>query len=207
MPPGIVQATCRTNERYIDELHPDEWLRISTASKARQAEFATGRHCLRQAFKVLGVPREGPILSGSGRQPVLPSGVAASITHKHQQCLAIATTSHRSVGVDVELKQPVSADLWPRICTAHERSWLHKMPDGSAGLVVRSIFAAKEAFYKCQYPLTRAYLGYGAIQFMDDPLENASYEVLESPAGSPSVSEIKLRVVHETDWVLSLAYC
>jgi 4'-phosphopantetheinyl transferase EntD len=62
-----------------------------------------------------------------------------------------------SLGVDAEQDKTLTPDMIEMICTPHERARLFERD-----AVV--YFAAKEAFYKCQYPLTQQFLGFHDVE-------------------------------------------
>src|SRR5690242_4153856 len=79
LPAGVAAAE-EFQDRLDAALFPAEAAQIQGAVEARRREFATGRHCARQALAALGVPAT-PLLSGGHREPLWPAGVVGSITH------------------------------------------------------------------------------------------------------------------------------
>jgi 4'-phosphopantetheinyl transferase EntD len=63
-----------------DALFPVELAFVARAVPQRRAEFATARHCARNALAELEVA-PAPILTGANREPVWPHGFVGSITH------------------------------------------------------------------------------------------------------------------------------
>ncbi len=84
----------------------------------------------------------------------------------------------------------MDADLWERICTPAERERLEQLPQAQAQRQAALIFAAKEAFYKCQFPLSREWVGF----------EDVSIEV--SAGAFRIVPQVRLPVAD--GWVASL---
>ncbi len=103
-----------------------------------------------------------PLSVGADRQPLWPVGLIGSITHTAGYCAA--AVAERSgliaVGLDSETVGDVSRDIWPTICGASEAEWLRSLPADRQDAAITLIFSAKEAFYKCQYPLTREWLDF-----------------------------------------------
>ena len=64
----------------------------------------------------------------------------------------------RSLGLDVEVIDAVDEHLWSRILNAAERNWLESCRPDERRVWATVIFSAKEAFYKCQYPITAQWL-------------------------------------------------
>jgi 4'-phosphopantetheinyl transferase EntD len=127
----------------------------------RIREFAAGRQCAREALRRLGYG-PAPLLSLPDRRPDWPHGVTGSISHcVGLACAVVASTDHaRSLGLDVELFDAVDEHLWPRILNTVEQGWLQSRPGGERRVWATVIFSAKEAFYKCQYPVTAQRLGF-----------------------------------------------
>ena len=143
---------------YDAELFPEERACLANAVEKRRAEFGTARICARRALAQLGIPPL-PLVPNKDRSPVWPEGVVGSITHTRGYCAVIVASNSAfvSLGVDAEQDKVLTPDLIEMICTPRERAGL---VDGDAVVY----FAAKEAFYKCQYPLTQKYLGFHDVE-------------------------------------------
>jgi 4'-phosphopantetheinyl transferase EntD len=141
------------------ELFPSEREGKDRWAEKRIREFAAGRQCAREALRRLGYA-PAPLLSLPDRRPDWPEGVTGSITHcAGLACAVVASTKCvKSLGLDVEVIDAVDEHLWPRILNAAERSWLQTCPENERRVWATVIFSAKEAFYKCQYPVTAQWL-------------------------------------------------
>jgi 4'-phosphopantetheinyl transferase EntD len=86
-----------------------------------------------------------------------------SITHTDGYCAVVAASASKlqSVGLDAERDKPLARDLVQMICTPAEQCHVTERD-----AVV--YFAAKEAFYKCQYPLTRQFLDFHDVTLTVD---------------------------------------
>lgn len=128
------------------------------AVPSRQAEFAAGRRAARVAMAALGYPA-GAIPMGPDRAPVWPMGLTGSIAHSGNACLAIVaeTRDWSGLGLDLEPAVPLDPDLWEVILRPEERARLSAATDSTV------TFAAKEAVYKAQYPITKRLFGFEAI--------------------------------------------
>ena len=73
-----------------------------------------------------------------------------------------------SLGVDVERVTAAGADIEELVCTAAERRWLDAQAASQRERNIRLLFSAKEAFYKCQYPLTRTFLDFQEVELAID---------------------------------------
>jgi 4'-phosphopantetheinyl transferase EntD len=129
---------------------------VAHAIPRRKREFHAGRACAGNAMNALGLKRV-PIPAANDRSPVWPDGVVGSISHCDTLCVAavgLKADGYLSMGLDVEPAEALPADLFDAICTRQEQDWLEDRPSSERALLVRTIFSAKEATYKCQYPLT-----------------------------------------------------
>jgi 4'-phosphopantetheinyl transferase EntD len=134
-------------------------------AEKRVREFAAGRACARLALQRLGYPPM-PLLSLPDRRADWPVGVTGSITHCAGLACAVVAPVRlvKSLGLDVEVMDAVDEHLWPRVLNARERVWLQSCPAGEQRLWATVIFSAKEAFYKCQYPVTARWLEFEEAQ-------------------------------------------
>jgi 4'-phosphopantetheinyl transferase EntD len=142
-----------------DEALPEEVRHAVAWAPARQREFASARVVARRALARLGV-EAGALVPHADRAPRWPDGIIGSITHTRDLCLVAVARRGRltSLGIDVERVTAATADIEELVCTAAERRWLDAQPAARRGANIRLVFSAKEAFYKCQYPLTKNYL-------------------------------------------------
>jgi 4'-phosphopantetheinyl transferase EntD len=153
-----------------DALLPEEQQYLSKAAPKRIHEFAAGRACARAALSNLGYGGVALLMSAD-RVPLWPQGATGSITHTDTFCAAVVapTRQIRALGLDAEPAQSVKPQLWRRICTPQELAMLQAQDEQSALAAATLIFSAKEAFYKCQYTLTREWLGFADISVAIDP--------------------------------------
>ena len=156
-------------------LHPDEAAHLGLVAHRRRREFSVGRHLARQLLGELGESPH-PLLSGSGREPLWPTGIVGSISHTSSGCLVVVgrDSAFRSIGVDIETPDFLEADLWPEICTESELSLIEGQLLLPAGLCAKHLFCAKEAVYKFQYPVTGAFLEFHDVELLID-LERGSF--------------------------------
>ncbi len=145
-------------------LLPAEREAIEGAAQTRVEQFTAGRVCSRLALARLGVAATTPIVRGEDRAPIWPPGFIGSISHTDAWCAAAVArrADMRSLGIDLEQATPLKEALWRRVCTPNERERLRSEPD--PGLMGKILFSAKEAVYKCQYPITMQFLGFHAVE-------------------------------------------
>lgn len=144
-------------------LLPEEQAAVTRAVPKRRREFALGRMALRAAIAAAGheLAAARPIAARPDRQPDLPAGLRASLSHSGDYCIAIAAPpGGASVGVDLE---PCD----------------RRIPDGLAQTVMpfrqrgRDVpllaFCAKEAMFKAQFPLTGRMLDFREVPAVIGP--------------------------------------
>lgn len=164
---------------------PGEEIFIQKAVLKRQREFRAGRNTARHCFndllesKILSKNKrfllERPIGVGESREPIWPESVVGSISHAQFEChdshsaqefCAVVVASQkriRSIGIDVERVEHLAPDSLDLIVTPNEwrRSKEHCWPR----YWPKYLFAVKESFYKCLYPLTGLYLDFLEAEF------------------------------------------
>lgn len=127
---------------------------MARAVEKRRNEFHTGRRLARAALAELGCTATA-IPADGHRVPVWPPGFTGTISHSRNLCIAHVGSTHDLIGlgVDVELRKSLSADVASRICRADENP-------GRSGEAALMHFVAKEAFYKAYFPSARTFLEY-----------------------------------------------
>ncbi len=155
----------------IDHLLPSERAAIERSVAKRRSEFGTGRRLARQLLARHGI-HEYPLLSDNDRVPVWPAGMLGSIAHCDQYCFVAVLKAGRDqpigIGVDIEPDLPIEADLWPIIATDDELSRIASHSGAVDGRMVRLLFSAKEAAYKCLFPATRVPLEFHEMEIEFD---------------------------------------
>ena len=96
--------------------------------------------------------------------PVLPTGIAGSITHKEGLAAAlVARELVARVGVDVELDAQRSLDIASRVLTPGELAEIAHLDATERAREVLLRFSAKEAIYKALDPFVRRYVAFGEV--------------------------------------------
>jgi 4'-phosphopantetheinyl transferase EntD len=188
--PDIV-ALCATTTLVTADLFPDEREHIARAIPKRQAEFGTARVLARQALASLGIAKQS-LLPHADRSPRWPPGTVGGISHA-SNCCAVAVAlknSYASIGIDLEAPRSMNHSMQATICTTRELAWLqsHASPDRPWLDVLT--FSAKESFYKCQYPLTQAVLGFQDVELEID-LRSGSFSVGELSSAVPDQTRLR----------------
>jgi len=172
-PPGVVAAELHGGADAA-ALHADELLDCAGFGVRRLADFAAGRCCARRALRELGWA-DAPLRRGADRRPLWPRGAIGSISHTSGFCAAVVAPNDafRSIGLDVELAGRAGDDLWPTLFTPGEAAALDALPQGLRRAAASVAFSAKEAYYKCQFGVTGAWLDFSDVEIV---LENGIAE-------------------------------
>jgi 4'-phosphopantetheinyl transferase EntD len=187
-----------------DELYPEEREHVRRAVPKRRAEFGTARLCARKGLAAMGVP-PAAILPGAGGSPTWPPGIVGSIAHTSGYC-AVALGRDpplRSVGLDVETLQEIEPAVRDLILTPTELAWLGEQPPGLQADLVVVFFSAKEAYYKCQYPITRHYLDFADVEVDLVPGAGRFVARAHKPGSPPTVERLEGRFAFERGRVLA----
>ncbi len=171
-PADVLCEDATPDHASVDDLFPAERALVARAVDRRKREFAAARACARRALGRFGFA-PAPLLNAEDRAPIWPEGIVGSITHTHGYCAVAVARWERvaSVGVDVETAAPMDEPIWRRVLTDREITRITASGRTPAEMG-RLYFSAKEAFYKCQYPLTRTFLGFHDAEIeipMDGP--------------------------------------
>lgn len=166
--PGVAIAVARP-AIVTDLLLPEEQQFLIRSVAKRQAEFGTARLCARRALAQFGIAA-GPLVPQQDRSPLWPSGMIGSISHTVDCCaVAVARIGMiAALGHDIEADTPLKPDMERMICTEAERAFLSTADPEQRGQLGKLVFSAKEAFYKCQYPLTKTFLGFHDVAITID---------------------------------------
>lgn len=144
------------------DLLPDERAAVSEAVDMRKGEFGDARWCAHQALKELGVSTQQAILRGERGMPLWPAGFTGSLTHTDGLRAAVAAPIRevRSMGLDAEPAQPLPDGVMSQIALPSEVETVERFRAQGNMWADRLLFCAKEATYKCWFPLTRRWLGF-----------------------------------------------
>ncbi len=146
-------------------LWPEEEDLVRHAVDKRRQEFALGRAAARQALAGLGVAAIA-ILRHEDRRPIWPQGFVGSITHCDSFCGAVVAreSDMRSIGFDAEPAKPLPEGVDRIIYGEEEAAHFSALPAWTGLSWPKLAFSAKEAFYKCFYPVTQTRLGFRDVR-------------------------------------------
>jgi 4'-phosphopantetheinyl transferase EntD len=178
-PTGLVAAVLGSHAIGVEAgpgdwqapLRPEEEPMVARAIDRRRREVAAGRSCARRALTLIGA---APVAlpAGPDRAPRWPDGVVGSITHTRDFCAAAVAWQRdlRGLGLDAERGIAASREEVMRLVTTPaEARWLADLDDAARALGAALIFSAKEALYKCQFPLTRQMLDFSDVELALEP--------------------------------------
>ena len=175
----------RDLSKYRDLL-PSERAQVSEAVDARKGEFGDARWCAHQALRELGLDRDTAILRGERGMPLWPTGFTGSLTHTDGLRAAVAapTSSVRSMGLDAEPAKPLPDGILQQIASEAELEMVHSLQAVGFMWADRLLFCAKEATYKCWFPMTRRWLGFedAEIEVRSDGTFSSRIVVRPTPA-------------------------
>jgi len=178
-PPGVAAAELRT-PGDASLLYPAETQAVAAAVPKRIGEFAAGRLCARAAMARFGI-EQFALRVARDRRPLWPDRLVGSITHTQGFCAAVVgeRAHFAGLGIDAERVDAVGSHLWPGICGPGELHWIASLPVQERVRAATLIFCAKEAFYKCQYPLTGEWLSFSDVRIvpLDWGVVEGSYRV------------------------------
>jgi 4'-phosphopantetheinyl transferase EntD len=167
-PPEVLVVLAAREDQEAPLLAPEETF-VQQAVEKRVREFRAGRACARRGMARLGV-QNFALLKGPDRDPIWPGGIVGSITHCAGFVAAAVAPSDsiRGLGLDAEPSETLGENLVPMICTPTERDWLaHEGHDWA-----KALFSAKEAVFKCLYPVTRAWMDFHDVSLTFDRLDS-----------------------------------
>jgi len=167
LPPDV--ATAEGDPRVATAVRPGEATFIARAVEKRRLEFASVRACARVALRSLGGP-ECDIPVGPGREPLFPDGFVGSLTHTDRFCGAAVArrAEYEGVGIDAEPDVPLEQNIASRVAAGAEIARTAELLRLEPGAAAHLVFSAKEAFYKCQFPVTREFLGFEDVRIEFD---------------------------------------
>jgi enterobactin synthetase component D len=195
-----VGVACTDVHGDPEGLHAEERSAIGGAIPRRQREYAAGRNAARQAMAAIGWP-SAAVPSALDRSPIWPSGLVGSIAHTHSACVAVVTRQQdvAAIGIDLEDDEPIESDLWHTICTPAELAFLMAQPTPLRGVLVRRLFAIKEAVYKCQFPLTKRLLDFQEVEVVFEPVSTPSsfQAIIDGPPAPTNLTGFLLPCDHQ----------
>lgn len=135
---------------------------IQAAKSAREREFAQGRVLARRLLAECGSPVLD-VPAGSDRAPIWPEGFVGSISHTTDWIgVAVARACDAAaVGIDVETIRPAAEVAHiDSMCLSTQELSLWNCAECPREVFSVLGFSAKEALYKCLYPIVRTFFDF-----------------------------------------------
>src|ERR1700726_3428522 len=139
---------------------------LRRATQKRQREFLAGRWCAKQALQRLGAGSTH-VAMAEDRAPIWPDGVVGSITHTGDFAAAAVAWAADIAGVGIdseEIIDPAAARDIADICVVDEAMLFEPVHGRSFCEFCTLVFSAKEAVFKCLFPLTRKFLEFSDVR-------------------------------------------
>jgi len=147
-------------ETILAGLPPAESSLARSLNGFRQPQFVGGRIALRRACEQLGV-RPVAILTDDRGAPILPDGVAGSVSHKSNLAVGMASwDAHGTLGVDVEDYEPARLGIAEHVLVQEELDAIRDLPDARRWIALLVRFSVKESVYKALDRHVRRYVGF-----------------------------------------------
>ncbi|NML44485.1 4'-phosphopantetheinyl transferase superfamily protein [Ramlibacter sp. G-1-2-2] len=134
---------------------------VLRATEKRRREFAAGRLLAHRALAALD-PGHGSIGADGDGVPAWPPATTGCITHGAGR-VAVAVASRgdvRGIGIDMEAVGRFHRGLEPLVLSGRERGQVEAVSHDARQARAAVLFCAKEAWFKCQFPLLRRRLGF-----------------------------------------------
>jgi 4'-phosphopantetheinyl transferase EntD len=184
--PPQVSVSIATGPMFEVPLLAGEPELVEGAVAKRRREFAGGRNAARAALKALGFAPV-PILRRDGRAPAWPEGAVGSITHCTDFVCAVAGLSSRfvSLGIDAETAGRMEREVAELVCREDEFVHFTELPAVAGTDWAMIAFSAKEAAYKCIFPLLRKFVDFGEVSLrftIDATRRGGSFRIGASPS-------------------------
>src|ERR1700704_562096 len=174
-PYGVSQRVCyhslhNTDAAFALPLSPETRSRLPQAlrhaTQKRQREFLAGRWCAKQALQGLGAGSTY-VAMAEDRTPIWPDGVVGSITHTGDFAAAAVAWAADIAGGGIDSEQivdPAAARDIADICMVDEATLFKPAHGRSFCEFCTFVFSAKEAVFKCLFPLTRIFLEFSDVR-------------------------------------------
>lgn len=191
--PGCAVTACNRISDMDGDPDPEEVAGMEHAVARRRQEFVAGRVCARQALERMGISA-GPLRKLPDGSIAWPEGIAGSVSHSGiwSGAAVVRLSDAVGIGLDIENSGRVGQNLWRRILTPEERSWLDRRPPAEARQWASLIFSAKEALYKCIAALVAGRIGFLDAVIVPDPPANSFTVLLNGPAAAQLPGNLRL---------------
>lgn len=203
--PVAVRTANRTGAHLEpDVLLPEEASAAKHFSQKRLTEFSLGRACAHDVLSALG-HADFPVRVGPARQPLWPKELVGSISHVANLAIsAVAPIQDLAgLGIDIETIAEETFDLLKLVTSASEDSTITATATECTYLA-KLLFSAKEAVFKCQFPLTGKWLEFRDVSLSLDFSQRQFSTILDGSADTVRISgawEISDQYILSIAWI------
>jgi 4'-phosphopantetheinyl transferase EntD len=132
------------------------------------------------------------VLSDPRGAPLLPPGIAASVTHKASVAAAlVAPEPTACLGIDIENDEVGKVDISGRVLTDDETGELALVEPRARAREVLLRFSAKEALYKALDPFVQRYVSFREAVVSTRPDGSTQVELRLRPGEGPFSAEVR----------------
>jgi enterobactin synthetase component D len=136
------------------------------ASPKRRRDFLAGRWCAKEALRRLGADFTY-VAMAEDRTPIWPDGVVGSITHTRDFAAAAVAWAADVAGLGIDSEKiidPAAARDIAALCMVDEAMLFRAVHGRTFCEFCTFVFSAKEAVFKCLFPLTRKFLEFSDVR-------------------------------------------
>ncbi len=163
--PRVHVLTSAASDAAIRLLSTREAAALTNVVEKRKREFATARGLVREGLERFFGIRGFDLLNAEDRRPIWPEGIAGSISHsKSRVWVALVDSGFGTVGIDGEGRNELKRSLWHLTLRDEEIAYLETLEASVRGRRALTLFCAKEALYKAQYPYSKSMMSFMSVR-------------------------------------------
>jgi enterobactin synthetase component D / holo-[acyl-carrier protein] synthase len=163
--PRVYVLTSAVSNAAIASLSEREAAALTNVVDKRRREFATARALAREGFERFFDVRGFDLLNAEDRSPIWPRGIEGSISHSDTRAwVALVDATFGTIGIDGEGRDELKRDLWHLTLLDVEVAYLETLDASVQGRRALTLFSAKEALYKAQYPRSGSFMSYTSLR-------------------------------------------
>jgi enterobactin synthetase component D / holo-[acyl-carrier protein] synthase len=145
--------TSAVRDAAIASLSKKEAAALDNVADKRKREFATARALAREGLESFFNVHSFDLLNAEDRSPIWPQGIEGSISHSDTRAwVALVDASFGTIGIDGEARDELKPELWHLTLLDEEIAYLQTLDASVRSRIALTMFSAKEALYKAQYP-------------------------------------------------------
>lgn len=164
---------------------------IKHAVVKRRAEFLAGRYLLKKGLIDFNI-FDYHAMIGINRQPILPKGILASISHTETKvyCAIKRNIPGSILGIDVEniLNSDLAKEVKEIVITNIEEQYLNTL-NHPFNTLLTIAFSAKESLFKSTYRFANKYFGFEYAEIYEINLANDTFTLRLQKDISPSLQK------------------